>query len=155
MKRARIDRVSLHERSEVRLSLRIICSLLVLGLMYLTSPVLIPLAFALFAIALVAPVQQWFAMRMPGWLASLLTLLMTAAGLAVFMVLAGWGFSLIAQWIFANAGRLQSLYSLETARLHPHGTMLLGMFLDNFNAAWLLRAVQEVAFRINNMLGVV
>ena len=153
MRRLRTDRLSLHDRSELRLSLSIISSILVLGLLHLASSVFIPLAFALFTIALVAPVRLSFCQRMPAPLASILTLLMTAAGVAVFLLLAGWGFSLIAQWIIGNAGRLQRLLSLEREGLHPHGTMLLGMFLDNFNISWLLRAVQEIALRINSMLG--
>ncbi|WP_244263278.1 hypothetical protein [Pusillimonas noertemannii] len=153
MRRSRTDRTSLHDHTELRVSVRIICCILVLGLLHVASSVFIPLAFALFTIALVAPVHHWLHLRMPAPLASLLTLLMTVAGLAVFLLLAGWGFSLIAQWIIVNAARLQNLFVLQTESLHPHGTMLMGMFLDNFNASWLLRAVQEIALRVNSMVG--
>ncbi|MCD0504491.1 AI-2E family transporter [Bordetella petrii] len=131
----------------------VICAILVLGLMYLASPVFVPLAFALFMLALVAPARAWLNRRMPAWLAALATLLLTAAGAAVFLSLAGWGFGLIAQWMLGNANRFQRLFSLETENLHPHGALLVRMFLDSFNVSWLVRLVQEVALRINSMLG--
>lgn len=139
--------------AEQRLSLRVIAGILVLGLLYLASPVFIPLAFALFTIALVAPLQRALAGRMPAPLASILTLAVTAACVAAFLLLAGWGFGLIAQWIFGNAGRFQRLLSMETEGMHRHGGMVLRLFVDNVNAAWLLRAVQELALKINSMLG--
>jgi len=139
--------------AELRLSLRIVAGILVLGLLYLAKPVFIPLAFALFTIALVAPVRRALSRRMPAPLASIVTLLVTAVVAAAFLFLAGWGFGLIAQWIIGNAARFQRLFSLETEGMHPHGAMVLRLFLDNVNASWLLRAVQEVALRINSMLG--
>ena len=153
MKRLLITRLHSADRAEFRAALRIICGILILGLIYLASSVFIPLAFALFTIALVAPVRQFLARAMPAALASILTLVVTAVGVAVFLFLAGWGFGLIAQWIISNTSRFQHLLSLETAGLHPHVEMVARMFLDNFDMSWLLRAIQELALRINNMLG--
>ena len=153
MMRLPIARVQAADRAELRIVLRIICGILILGLMYVARSVFIPLSFALFTIALVAPVRKLLARAMPAALASILTLVVTAVGVAIFLFLAGWGFGLIAQWIINNAGRFQHLFSLETAGLHPHVEMVAHIFLDNFNTSWLLRAVQEVALRVNSMLG--
>ncbi|HYG45060.1 MAG TPA: AI-2E family transporter [Bordetella sp.] len=153
MRQPRTGRPDLLGGYQAQLSLRIISAILILGLLSLASSVFVPLAFALFTIALVAPIRAALCRRMPAALASILTLLLTAAGAAVFLFLAGWGFGLIAQWIIGNAGKFQRLFSMETDGLHPHGALALRIFLDNINASWLLRAVQEIALRINSMLG--
>ncbi|QVQ27076.1 AI-2E family transporter [Achromobacter deleyi] len=132
-----------------------ICAILILGLLYLASPVFVPLAFALFLICLVAPLRQSLGRRMPAPLAAIAVLLVTLAVSLVFLSLAGWGFSLVAQWVMANAGRFQRLFTLETETLHPHGAMVIRMFQDSFNVSWLVRAIQEIALRINSMLGLI
>ena len=153
MKRLPITRLHSADRKEFRAALRIICGILILGLMYLASSIFIPLAFALFTIALVAPVRKFLTRTMPAALASILTLVVTAVAVAMFLFLAGWGFGLIAQWVINNTSRFQHLFSLETAGLHPHVEMVAHMFLDNFDTSWLLRAIQELALRINSMMG--
>ena len=132
-----------------------ICAILILGLLYLASPVFVPLAFALFVICLVAPLRLSLGRRMPAPLAAILVLLVTVAVSMVFLSLAGWGFSLVAQWVMANAGRFQRLFTLETETLHPHAAMVIRMFQDSFNVSWLVRAIQEIALRINSMLGLI
>jgi len=132
-----------------------ICALLTLALLYLASPVFVPLTFALFLICLVAPLPHRLRRWMPAPLAAIVVLLVTLGASVVFLSLAGWGFSLVAQWVALNAGRFQRLFSLETETMHPHVAMLLRLFLDNFNVSWLLRAFQEIALRINSMLGLI
>ncbi|WP_313622795.1 AI-2E family transporter [Achromobacter sp.] len=132
-----------------------IFAILLLGLLYLASPVFVPLTFALFVICLVAPLRQYLGRRMPAPLAAILVLVVTLAVSVVFLSLAGWGFSLVAQWVMANAARFQRLFTLETETLHPHGAMVIQMFQDSFNVSWLVRAIQEIALRINSMLGMI
>lgn len=129
--------------------------LLTLGLLYLASPVFVPLAFAIFILALVAPLQAVLRPRMGAVLAATLTLVLTLAAALLFLSLAAWGFTLVAQWIIANAARLQRLFSMETADMHPRLAIMVTLFLDNFNASLLLRAIQEVLSRLNSMAGLV
>lgn len=132
-----------------------IAAMLTLGLVYLASPVFVPLAFALFLICLVAPLLSRLRRWMPAPLAAIAVLLITLCASVVFLSLAAWGFSLVAQWVALNAGRFQRLFTLETETLHPHVAMLMRLFLDNFNVSWLLRAIQEIALRINSMFGLI
>ncbi|MDH0685746.1 AI-2E family transporter [Achromobacter animicus] len=132
-----------------------IFAILLLGLLYLASPVFVPLTFALFVICLVAPLRQYLGRKMPAPLAAILALVVTLVVSVVFLSLAAWGFSLVAQWVMANAARFQRLFTLETEMLHPHGAMAIQMFHDSFNVSWLVRAIQEVALRINSMLGMI
>ena len=72
--------------------------------------VMTPVAFALFIIALVWPLQRRLKVMLPQVIAVLLT-----AGVALFAIGCGgwlvvWGFGGIAQWVIANAARLQGLY---------------------------------------------
>ncbi|OZI64143.1 AI-2E family transporter [Bordetella genomosp. 1] len=129
--------------------------LLTLGLLYLASPVFVPLAFAIVILALVAPLQAALRPRVGGVVAATLTLVLTLAAALLFLSLAAWGFTLVAQWTVANAARLQRLFSMETADLHPRLALVVTMFLDNFNASLLLRAIQEVLLRLNSMAGLV
>ncbi len=143
-------------RSPSRVSNAAVCLIAVLmsiGLLYLASSVFVPLAFALLILALVAPLQRALRPRLGSVLASTLTLLITICVVMLFLYLAAWGFNLVAQWIIANAGRLQRLFSVETAELHPHLALVQDMFLDNFNIYWLVRAIQEVLLRVNSLAG--
>ena len=133
----------------------LVAGLLVLGLLYLASPVFVPLAFALFILAVIAPLQQALRFRIGSTLAACATLLITIGTALLFFYLAAWGFSLVAQWIMINAVRLQRLFSIETADLHPQAALVMNMFRDNLNVSWLLRAIQEVLVRANSMAGLV
>lgn len=135
------------------LALGLIAVLLSIGLLYLASAVFVPLAFALFILALVAPLQRALRPRLGSMLASTLTLLITIGVVVLFLYLAAWGFNLVAQWLIANASRLQALFNVEAAELHPHLALVQDMFLDNFDVYWLVRAVQEVLIRVNSLAG--
>ncbi len=138
---------------KVKLTLYIISGILILGLCYLASSVFIPLAFALFIIALIAPTRQWLCRFLPPWLASMVTLIISALGVILLLYMAGWGFNLIAQWATSNAARFQKLFNLELSNLHSHGSMLLTMLTDSVNVTLLLKAVQEIALRLNIIFG--
>ncbi|ALM86820.1 permease [Bordetella sp. N] len=137
----------------VGLALGLIAVLLSLGLLYLASSVFVPLAFALFILALVAPLRRVLRARVGSALASTLTLLITLSVVILFLYLAAWGFNLVAQWTMGNAARLQRLFTVEVASLHPQLSLVQDMFLDNFNVYWLVRAIQEVLVRVNSLAG--
>ncbi|OWT80326.1 MULTISPECIES: AI-2E family transporter [unclassified Achromobacter] len=135
------------------LALGLIAALMFLALLYFASSIFVPLAFALFILALVAPLQRVLRPRLGSALASIVTLLISLCVLMLFLYLAAWGFNLVAQWTMGNAARLQRLFTIEVAELHPHLALVQDVFLDNFNVYWLLRAIQEVLLRVNSLAG--
>jgi len=142
----------MRESSVALAALVVIAAILALGLLHLAGAVFMPLAFALLILALAEPARRWLAARVPVPLAALCTLVLAAGAVTVFFLLAGWGFGLVAQWIIGNAGRFR-VFNLESDSLHPHVALAMRMFLDHFNVTWLLKAIQEIAVRLNSMLG--
>ncbi|MBV6303401.1 AI-2E family transporter [Candidimonas humi] len=132
-----------------------IAALLTLGLMYLASAVLVPLAFALFILALVAPLERALRRALGGMAAGILTLVITIGVAILFLSLAAWGLTVVAQWTIANSARLQRLFNIELADLDPRFTLVLTLFQDGFNVTWVLRALQELLVRINSTAGLI
>src|SRR5579862_1657780 len=84
---------------------------LVVALLYYGKTIFMPLTVSLFVIAVVWPVQAALQRRMPRLFALLITLSLTIFVIAMISSLSVWGFSELAQWLFANAGRYQAIYS--------------------------------------------
>jgi AI-2 transport protein TqsA len=116
------------------------------------SAVFAPIALALFIIAIVWPLQDRLQSRMPKLLALAICVLVTVFVVLAFTSLAVWGFGRVGRWLMNDAGRLQSLYDQAVSRLESHGLSVSGLWADQFNAAWLVRAVQQVAGRVNTTL---
>ncbi|WP_043879764.1 AI-2E family transporter [Azorhizobium caulinodans] len=117
----------------------------------LAQVILAPVVFAIFVIAVVWPVQRRLEQRIGTGLASLLTLLLTLAVIGSIVSMVVWGFSHVAQWTFANAGRFQAIYAQAGDWLEGHGFLLAGSVADHFNVRWLLRALQEISARANSL----
>jgi predicted PurR-regulated permease PerM len=73
-----------------RVMLGLCTAVLVAAALYAGKTVLAPIAFALFIIALVWPIQNWLARRMPRGVFLLLTLLGAFSLTAVSVVRIGW-----------------------------------------------------------------
>jgi predicted PurR-regulated permease PerM len=63
-----------------------------------------------------------------------------------------WGFGRIGQWLIGNAARFQVLYAQATDWLEGHGISLATQIFENFNANWIIRAVQEIGARANTLI---
>jgi AI-2 transport protein TqsA len=113
------------------------------------SAVFAPIALALFIISIVWPLQDWLQSRMPKLLALAICVLVTVSIVLAFTSLVMWGFGRVGRWLMNDAGRLQSMYDQTVSRLESHGLSVTGLWADHFNAAWLVRAVQQVAGRVN------
>lgn len=111
------------------------------------SAIIAPVAFALFIIAIVWPLQSALQERIPKLLALVVTLVVTVAVIAILIALVIWGFGLVVQWLVANTARLQTLYLQATDWLEGHGIAVKSLLTDNYDARWVTGAVQHVGGR--------
>ncbi|MDQ0510099.1 AI-2E family transporter [Ancylobacter amanitiformis] len=131
-----------------------ICTaILVAAALFLASSIIAPVAFALFIIALVWPLQKALQRALPQLLALFITLAVTIVVLLSLASLTLWGFGRAAQWLIANAARFQALYMSGAGWLEGHGLYVAGTFVETFNVSWLIRFFQGVASRVNGMVG--
>ena len=103
---------------------------------------MIPVAFALFIIALVWPLQR----RLQAVLPQVVAVLVTAAAALLAIGVGGWlivwGFGGIAQWVIANAARLQGLYMHAADLLEQRGLYAAELFAEQVNVLWLVQVLR-------------
>lgn len=136
-----------------RILLGISTTILVAGALYLARSVIAPVAFALFVIALVWPLQSRLQARMARLPAMAITLVATVLVIVALGYMIVWGFSQAGHWLILNAGRFQALYAEAAAWLEGHGLYSVGTLAETFNVSWLIRAFQGLAARLNGMVG--
>lgn len=129
----------------------IIAAISICVALFLAQTLLVPIAFALFVIAIVWPLQKALQARLPRLLAVLLTLLITLGVVGSVLSTIVWGLGHVGQWVFANVGRFQSIYVDITDWLEGHGFVMAGLFAEHFDVRWMLRVVQEVSTRLNSL----
>lgn len=128
-------------------------AILVLALLYFARPAFIPLAFALFTIAIVWPLQDLLQRWMPKLLALLFTLLTAILVILLIGSIVLWGFSRLAQWLFVNAGRYQLIFTEWVHWLEEQGISIISPIVDRFDVNWLSRTVQDIALHLNSLTG--
>ena len=137
----------------VRASL-VVCALILLSFsLYLASSVFAPLAFALFILALVWPLQKRLEQMMPQGLALFLTLAVTVFAMIALASMIAWSLSAIADWLLNNVARFQALYFEATEWLEEQGIFVAGTLAERFDVIWLVRLFQEIARRLNRLAG--
>lgn len=139
------------EDRALKIAAWIIATVLLFGAVYQASAVLAPLAFAFFIIAVVWPLQSHLQSRLPRLIALAITMLVTVSVCLVFALAVIWGFGRISRLFVADA-RYQTLYVTVAAWLEAYGLSVSQLWIDYFNPAWLVRAFQQVAGRINTTL---
>jgi AI-2 transport protein TqsA len=123
-------------------------TILVFGALYLARAIIAPVAFSLFVIAIVWPMQRTLQKRLPELLALTITILGVLVVISVLGLLLIWGFSKVVQWLANNAGRLQTLYVQATDWLDGHGVSVADMVSQEYNnTSWLVPAVKGVGGR--------
>ena len=127
-------------------------AVLVFAGLYFARSILAPVAFSLFVIAIVRPLQRALETRIPRLLALVATLAVTLLVVTVLGYLIVWAFGTIGRWLIDNALRLQALYMQWTDWLEEHGILVTSFLVENFNAGWLIRAVQEIGGRLHGLL---
>lgn len=120
--------------------------LIFIGL-HLAGSIVAPMAFSLFVIAIVWPMQSTLQRRMANWLAVVVTILMTLAIIAVLIYLLVWAFGLVVQWMLQNAARFQSLYGQADKWLLEHGLSLSSLMIDGYSPSWIIGAAREIGGR--------
>jgi AI-2 transport protein TqsA len=120
--------------------------------LYFARSILAPVAFSLFVIAIVWPLQRILETRVPRLLALVATLVVTLLVIAVLGYLIVWSFGTVGRWVIDNALRFQALYLQWTDWLEEHGILVTSFLVENFNAGWLIRAVQEIGGRLQGLV---
>lgn len=130
----------------------LIALILVVAALSLASSVFAPLAFALFIIALVWPLQRSLQDRLPRMLALAISIVVMVLAFVAFGSLIVWAFGRVGRWILSDAARFQTLYDQAAGWLEGHGIAVTGLWAENFNVAWMLRTAQTVTGRLNTTM---
>lgn len=141
------------KQDEARTVGHLATGILVLALLHFAQAIFVPLFFSLFLIALVWPVQLVLQRRMPKLLALLITISVTIAIVVAVGSSVIWGFGKLGQWLFANAGQFQAIYTDWTNWLEEHGVAIAGPLADRFDVTWLVGLTQNIAGRLNSLAG--
>ena len=120
--------------------------------LYFARSVFAPLAFAIFIIALVWPIQHRLQSRMPKLVALAICLLATILIFIAFGSMITWSFTRVGRDIVGDATRFQSHYAQIANWLEGHGIVLAGIWAEHFNVSWLLRLFQQITTRLNSFL---
>lgn len=153
----RLERAPYRERVMDNNIIRVACASIiasvVIGALYFADAVFEPVAFALFAITLVWPLQKALQNRLPRGLALIITVLVTLVVVVKLASLVAWGGGQIAEWVSRNFNRFQDLYVSGAKWLEGNDIFITTIISERFNAVWLLRVFQEVATRLNTLVG--
>jgi predicted PurR-regulated permease PerM len=128
-------------------------TILTAAALYFGSGVFAPVAVSLFLIAILWPLQKALESRIPRLLALLLTLTATVVVLFGFGWMISWALGMVGRWLLANLGLFYALYAKTGAWLDGHGIFLTEQIGDRFNVLSLVRTFQDVAWRINGLIG--
>ena len=127
-------------------------AILTLAGLWAASGVMTPVVFALFIIALVWPLHR----RLQAVLPQVIAVLVTAAIVLLVIVgggwLVAWGFGGIAQWVIANAARLQSLYMHAADLLERRGLYAAELFAEQVNVLWLVQVLRAIGGSLQGVL---
>ena len=132
------------EDRAARISLAICAIVAVHAAAYVLRTLLAPVAFAIFVVAVVWPLQKWFTRRMPQGLALVATLAMTVAVVGVLVFLVTWASGLVATWLLQNAGRFQALYMQAIDWFEGHGIAAKSIVETNFGSSWISGVVRGI-----------
>jgi len=88
-----------------RAAATLIAAIVILAAVYYASSVFAPVAFAIFIIAIVWPLQSFLQSYLPKLLALAIVILITVVVFLAFASLIVWGFSRVARWVVSDAAR--------------------------------------------------
>lgn len=97
---------------------------LVLAFLKWSHAATLPLAFAVFLIALLWPLQEKLARRMPRWASLVLTVLVLLLALGVFLGALVWSADLMADRLPQYSGKLRQVYAQAQGALGSYGLSL-------------------------------
>jgi len=112
-----------------------------------------PVAFAIFLVALVWPLQRLLMRHLPAGLALIITMLGTLAVLALFAFGAAWSVGQLGGWLVANFGRVQTLYVDATGWLEAQGLLVDGVTSNRLAPSTVISVLQTIALRLSDTTG--
>lgn len=127
-----------------RTSLVLAALVILLAAAYFARPILAPVTFAIFIVAVVWPLQAFLQRRLPKLLALVVTLLSTLTTISVLFYLVIWAFGLVAQWLVSNTARFQALYQQAADWLEAHGVAVNALMATSFNPSWVTGALRGI-----------
>jgi AI-2 transport protein TqsA len=138
---------------QTRAMLAVCTIILVAAALYFTRSIFAPLAFAIFMVALVWPLQRTLETKLPQAVALLLTLLLTVAVVVAVSSMVTWALSVERAWLVGHAARFQTIYLEWTRWLEEHEIFVVGPLSERFDAMWLVRLFQTLIGHINTLVG--
>jgi predicted PurR-regulated permease PerM len=135
-----------------RSMLAVCTAILAAAALALAQPVAAPVVFAVFAIALVWPLQGALQARVPRLVALLATVVVALVALIGLALLVAWAFGRVGQSVVANGAALQQLYAQKLGWLEARGIEAAGALAGQFDARWLVRLAQGVLAQLQGML---
>lgn len=136
----------------VRVLLALTCVVVLATAVAAAQSVVAPVVFAVFAIALVWPVQGALQRRMPAVAAMLVTMLVTLVTLLGLALLVAWAFGRVGASVVANAAQIQALYAAQVAWAEARGIEVAGTLAAQFDTRWLVRVAQGVLAQLQGTL---
>lgn len=130
----------------------LIATILAVAALSIASSVFAPVAFALFIIALVWPLQKTLQAFLPKLLALAISVIVMVVVFFAFGSMIVWAFGRVGRWIVSDAARFQAFYDQITLWLEGHGVAVAGVWSENFNVSWILRTVQTITGRLNTTM---
>ncbi len=127
-------------------------TLIVLGAIYVAEAVIAPVAFALFLIAIMWPLQARLQAFVPRLVALAISVLLLVTAFSGFASLVVWAFSRVGRWILLNLGRFQAIYNQMTAWLEEQGIVVASLWADHFNISWIVGLMQKFTGQVNTTL---
>jgi AI-2 transport protein TqsA len=138
--------------SGFRAAAPLIAVIAIFAAVYFASSVFAPVAFALFIIAIVWPVQSRLQSHLPKLFAMAMVILVTVVAFVAFGSVVVWSFSRVARWMVSDAARYQAIYERVAEWLEGHGIAIAGLWAEHFNLHWLARALPEITGRVNTTM---
>ena len=125
-------------RGKSNVALVIIAAVAVMVALYFGRAVFEPLAFALFIIALSAPMMRRLQPRLGKGVAVVLTISAVVAVVFLFFTIIFWGVGQVATWVLGNIGRFEDVYRTTLADIEEWGFPLSVILPTRLEPSWIL-----------------
>ncbi|MET0528219.1 MAG: AI-2E family transporter [Microvirga sp.] len=130
----------------------VLVTLSLLGAVYIAEAVVAPVAFALFLIAMVWPLQSRLQAHVPRLIALAISITVLVIAFSGFTSLIVWAFGRVGRWVIFNLSQFQALYNQMTAWLEARGVVMASLWADHFNVSWIVSLMQKLTGQVNTTL---
>jgi len=132
--------------------LAICTAILVVTAMYLAASIVAPMSFALFAVALVWPLQKALQRRLPTLLALAIVIVLCATIIGSLGSAVAWCVTRVVEYLVADAARFHILYQQKADWLAQHDIYLASLAVEHFDVGWLIQLFQGLTLRLQGFL---